>query len=143
MHLLLRRLITEHPGRIKLIHHHYPMDHEFNSVVVPEPFHVGSGKMSMIAIYAASKGKFWEMNDALYQMGRDKKPFNTRTLAETTGFSGGELAAATQHPQIREFLSHDIRQGMKLGITGTPTYVIDGKVYEGSIPREILEKIMQ
>jgi 2-hydroxychromene-2-carboxylate isomerase len=76
-------------------------------------------------------------------MGRDKKPFNTRTLAETTGFSGGELAAATQHPQIREFLSHDIRQGMKLGITGTPTYVIDGKVYEGSIPREILEKIMQ
>jgi len=143
MHLLLRRLIAEHPGSIKLIHHHYPMDHEFNTIVVPEPFHVGSGKMSMIAIYAASKGKFWEMNDALYQMGRDKQPFNTRTLAEKTGFSGGELAAATRHPQIREFLSLDIRQGMKLGITGTPTYVVDGKVYEGSIPSEILGKIMQ
>lgn len=97
----------------------------------------------MIAIYAASKGKFWEMNDALYQMGRVKKPFNTRTLAEMTGFSGGELAAATGNPQIREFLLHDIRQGMKLGITGTPTYVIDGEVYQGSIPGEILGKIIQ
>lgn len=143
MHLLLRRLIAEHPGKIKLIHHHYPMDHEFNNIVVPVPFHVGSGKMAMIAIYAASKGKFWEMNDALYQMGRDKKPFNTRTLAEKTGFSGGELAAATRHPQIREFLAYDIRQGMKLRITGTPSYVVDGKVYAGSIPSEILRKIMQ
>ena len=143
MHLFLRRLIAKRPDVIKLIHHHYPMDHEFNSIIVPEPFHVGSGKMSMIAIYAASKGKFWEMNDALYQMGRVKKPFNTRTLAEMTGFSGGELAAATGNPQIREFLLHDIRQGMKLGITGTPTYVIDGEVYQGSIPGEILGKIIQ
>lgn len=143
MHLLLRRLIAKHPNGIKLIHHHYPMDHEFNNIVVPEPFHVGSGKMSMIAIYAASKGKFWEMNDALYQMGRYKKPFNTRTLSEMTGFSGGELAAATGNPQIREFLLHDIRQGMKLGITGTPTYVIDGEMHEGSIPGEILGKIIQ
>ena len=69
--------------------------------------------------------------------------FNPRTLVEKTGFPSGELATATNHPQIREFLAHDIRQGMKLRITGTPTYVVDGKVYEGSIPSEILEKIMQ
>ena len=143
MHLLLRRLITEHPGRIKLIHHHYPMDHEFNNIVVPEPFHAGSGKMSMIAIYATSKGKFWEMNDALYTIAQGKVSFNTRTLGAKTGFTGGELAAATRNPQIRAILSHDLRQGMKLGITGTPSYVIDGKVHEGSIPGEILAKIIQ
>ena len=143
MHLFLRGLIAEHPGRIKLIHHHYPMDHEFNTIVVPEPFHVGAGKMAMIAIYAASKGKFWEMNDALYAIAQEKESFDTRTLGAQTGFSAGELAAASQHPQIREVLLYDIRQGMKLGITGTPTYVVDGKVYAGSIPSEILGKIMQ
>ena len=143
MHLFLRGLIAEHPGKIKLIHHHYPMDHEFNTIVVPEPFHVGAGKMAMIAIYAASKGKFWEMNDALYAIAQEKESFDTRTLGAQTGFSAGELAAASQHPQIREVLLYDIRQGMKLGITGTPTYVIDGKVYAGSIPSEILGKIMQ
>lgn len=143
MHLFLRRLIAERPEKIRLIHHHYPMDHEFNTVVVPEPFHVGSGKMAMIAIYATSKNKFWEMNDALYAIAREKEPFNTRTLATMVSIPPGELAAATQHPQIRDFLLHEIRQGMKLGIAGTPTYVIDGKTYEGSIPAEILETALR
>ena len=143
MHQFLRRLIAEHPGKIKLIHHHYPMDHEFNTIIVPEPFHIGSGKMAMLGIYAAWNNKFWEMNDALYAMGREKKAFNTRTLAEKTGFSAGELTASLQHPQIRAALLYDIRQGMKLHITGTPSYVIDGQVYTGSIPAELLKKGMR
>ena len=143
MHFFLRKLIIDHPGKIRLIHHHYPMDHEFNNIVVPEPFHVGSGKMAMISIYAASKNKFWEMNDVLYTIGQDKQPFNTRTLGEATGFSSGELAEASQHPQIREVLIYDIRRGMKLGIIGTPTFVIDDKVYQGSIPLDILKRISQ
>ena len=98
MHLFLRRLIAAHPEKIKLIHHHYPMDHEFNNIIVPTPFHIGSGKMAMIGIYAAAKNKFWEMNDALYTIGQEKQPFNTRTLAKMTGFTPGELAAATRHP---------------------------------------------
>ena len=143
MHLFLRQLTAENTGTIKLVHHHYPMDHEFNSIIVPRPFHIGSGKMAMIGIYAASKNKFWEMNDALYAMGREKQAFSTRKLAERSGFTSTELAAAIQHPQIREALLYDIRQGMKLGITGTPSYVIDGKVYQGTIPSDILRKIVQ
>lgn len=143
MHLFLRRLIAEKPGKIKLVHHHYPMDHEFNNIIVPEPFHIGSGKLAMIGIYAASKNKFWDMNDALYDIGRGKQAFSTKALADRTGFLTGELSAAIQHPQIREALLYDIRQGMKLGITGTPSYVIDGKVYQGAIPADILREIMR
>ena len=83
------------------------------------------------------------MNDALYDMGREKQAFSTKTLAERTGFLTGELSAAIQHPQIREALLYDIRQGMKLGIIGTPSYVIDGKVYQGTIPVDILREIMR
>ncbi len=143
MHLFLRQLINAHPNVIRLVHHHYPMDHEFNNVIVPEPFHVGSGKMAMIAIYAASKNKFWLMNDALYTMGRQKESFNTRTLAAITGFTASELAAATQHPKIREALLYQIRKGMKLRIGGTPTYVIEGKTYEGAIPADLLKQLPQ
>jgi len=119
------------------------MDHEFNTIIVPEPFHIGAGKMAMIGVYAASKNKFWEMNDALYALGRQKEPFNTKALAEMTGFSPGELATATRHPQIREALLYDIRQGMKLKIVGTPTFVVDGNVYPGALPSDILKQIMQ
>jgi hypothetical protein len=30
---------------------------------------------------------------------------------------------------------------MKIGISGTPAYVIDGKLYLGQIPPEILDKV--
>ncbi|MDY0389453.1 MAG: vitamin K epoxide reductase family protein [Desulfobulbus oligotrophicus] len=143
MHQFLRRLVAEHPDTIRLVHHHYPMDHEFNTVIVPEPFHVGSGKMAMLAIYAVSQNKFWAMNDALYELGREKQAFSTKTLADKTGISAGELTAAIQYPPIRNALLVDIRLGMKLHITGTPSYVIDGEVYTGSIPPEILKTALQ
>ena len=33
--------------------------------------------------------------------------------------------------------------GMKLRIYGTPSYVINGNVYEGSIPAEILKPVIE
>ena len=68
MHVYLRKLIAGQQQKIRVIHRHYPMDHEVN-YIVKEPFHIGSGKMALIAIYAASKGKFWEMNDLLFEIG--------------------------------------------------------------------------
>ncbi len=123
--------------------HPFPMDHTVNEIVVPTPFHIGAGKMAMIAIYAAARDKFWQTNDILFQLGRDKKPFNTKVLSEKTGLSSGELAMATRNEKIRLFLQRDIRQGMKLGITGTPSFVINGQVYAGSIPADILEQALK
>ena len=143
MHLMLRNLIAANPGAIQLVHHHYPLDHEYNNIIVPEPFHVGSGKMAMIAIYAASKDGFWQMNDALYAAARSKQTLSTRKLAEQTNFTMFELASAAEHPEIRLTLLYDIRKGMKLHITGTPSYVIDGTVYQGMIPADILQKAVQ
>ena len=44
-------------------------------------------------------------------------------------------------PQIR--LLTDIRDGMKLCITGTPAYTIEEQLYLGQIPPDILARIMK
>lgn len=143
MHFFLRRLIAEQPDKIRLIHHQYPMDNEFNSIVVPEKFHVGSGKMALLAIYSMCKQKFWKMSDLLYKLGRDKKNFNIQMISKETDIPTQELAWALQADEIRDILRHDIWQGMKLGITGTPTFLINGKTYSGTIPPEILKNALQ
>ena len=142
-HLLLRQIIEQQPNKIQLIHRHYPMDHEFNSVVVPEPFHVGSGKMALIAIYAAQIGKFWAVNDVLFELGRKKEPFSVDKLSELTGISSDSFFLALEHPVMRNILQVDIHRGLKLRITGTPSFLINGKVYEGGIPPEILKNVVQ
>ncbi len=136
----LRRLITQAPERIRLIHHHYPMDSKVNTVIIPTPFHEGSGDLAKIAILATFKDKFWKTSDLLYEISRqDEKEIPLQTIAYSTGLDVNELGGALIDPNINEILRRDIWHGMKLGITGTPTYVIGEKVYQGYIPANVLE----
>jgi len=32
---------------------------------------------------------------------------------------------------------------MKLGVVGTPSYLINGRIYEGHIPEEILKPLLE
>jgi len=143
MHLYLRQLIERYPHKIRLVHYNYPLDHAVNPTVVPNPFHIGSGKLALLAIYASIKGKFWKTNDALYALARKKEAFNTHILAQDIGIPAGELAAALTNPKLKRLLSRDIWKGMKLRIMATPSFVINSKVYQGTIPPAVLETVMK
>lgn len=139
MHFFLRQLIAQNPSRIRLIHKNYPMDHEYNPIV-KKPFHVGAGKMALLAAYAAKQDKFWEMNDLLYSIAGNHEAIGTKNLAERLGLDPKVLARFMRDPATSYRLKHDIWAGNKLGITGTPAYVINGEIYQGQIPPEILKK---
>jgi protein-disulfide isomerase/uncharacterized membrane protein len=137
MHQYLRGLVARHPDKIRLVHRSFPMDHEVN-FIVNDPFHVGSGKLSLLSIYAAVTGKFWEMNDVLYGVSNAQGAINLREIAAATGIETRALAAALKDPGIKKRLEFDILQGLKLGILGTPSYVINGQVYQGFVPPEFI-----
>lgn len=142
MHRYLRELLAKHPDKIRMIHRNYPMDHEFNPIVT-EPFHVGSGQMALLAIHAAENGKFLEISDLLFFQVTDRKRIRIAEIAEAAGMDPQSLSAALQHEPYRRHLQKDIRDGMKLGITGTPSYFINGRVYEGRIPAEVLKPLIE
>jgi protein-disulfide isomerase/uncharacterized membrane protein len=139
MHFYLRQWIADNPGRIRLVHRHFPMDHHVNPIV-RTPFHVGSGKLAKMALFALEKGKFWEINDRLFNLDLGKETLNLRQIAADVGLDVVALAASVDHPYIKARLSQDIREGMKWGMTGTPGFVIDGKLYSGQIPAHLLER---
>lgn len=141
MHRYLRELVSRNPEKIRLIHRNYPMDHKFNPIVT-EPFHVGSGQMALIAIHAAATGKFFEVNDLLFSLVANSQNIRFAEIAEKTGMDPRLLSAALQHKPYQQQLLRDIRDGMKLGIVGTPSYVVNGRVYEGSIPVEVLKPLL-
>jgi protein-disulfide isomerase len=141
MHFFLRRLIAKHPQKIRLIHRHFPMDHQVNPFV-KKPLHVGTGGMALFAIYAASKGKFWIMNDILFSIERGSKKLNLKDIAKLTGLDFKELANSVNDPTLRYTLHMDIMYGLKNGIIGTPSYIINGKVYRGQIPPDMINTLL-
>jgi uncharacterized membrane protein len=141
MHYYLRELVARHPDKLRLTHCNFPMDQEYNPIVT-EPFHVGSGQMALLAIHAAVKGKFIELNDLLFVMAASGKPIDLTVVAIEIGIDLHELQLALTHEPYRRHLLRDIRLGMKLRIYGTPSYLINGKVHEGNIPAEILKPVL-
>lgn len=141
MHHYLRELVARYPEKIRLVHRNFPMDHEVN-FIVQDSFHIGSGKLSLLTIYAATVGKFWEMNDLLYRISRTAGAINLREIASATEMDVRELAAALKDPVLKKRLEMDIRDGIRLGILGTPSYVINGQVYQGIVPPEFISAVI-
>ena len=141
MHYYLRKLMVRFPGKIKIVHRHFPMDHKVNPIV-KHPVHVGSGVLAMFAIYAGTKDRFWQMNDLLFANARKAETLNVSALAEAVGLDPAELARSVKKPEIWDKLRKDLAEGFKLGVTGTPTFIIDGQTYTGQIPREIITRII-
>ncbi|MBC2732973.1 MAG: thioredoxin domain-containing protein [Desulfobacteraceae bacterium] len=142
MHRYLRRLVARYPDDIRIVHRHFPMDHAINPLV-KEPFHNGSGKMAILALYANEQGKFWQVNDILFEKGSKREEVDLRELALQTGVDlSGMRKALSERTDLQMLLAKDIWAGMKLDITGTPAYVIEGNVYLAQIPPEIIRKVI-
>jgi protein-disulfide isomerase/uncharacterized membrane protein len=143
MHHYLLQLLGRYPGKIRVIHRDFPMDQEFNPIV-NKPFHVGSGRMALLAIHAAYIGKFAEMNDWLFSKAATQPgSIQLKEVGAAVGMDAGQLAAALQYEPYLRHLQKDIRDGMKLGVVGTPSYLINGRIYEGSLPAEVLKPVME
>jgi len=138
MHYFLRQLIMQYPEKIRLVHRQFPMDHEFNPLI-KEPFHVGSGKMALLAISSIKDNKFWQMNDALFEATGKNQNIIIRELAQKVGTDFNQLVGGMKDRTNWDRLQNDIISGLKLQITGTPAFVIDEKVYLGQIPPEIIK----
>ena len=142
MHFFLRRIIQEHPDKIRLVHRNFPMDHTINPIV-NEPFHAGAAKLAVVSLFAAQKDKFWEMNDLLYNIDRQTGAVNVRDLAKKAEIDFEEMKHVFGNPNLWIQLQYDIQDGLKYGITGTPGFVINDQVYLGQIPPDILRRFIR
>lgn len=139
MHYMLRKLIQANPDKIRLVHRHFPMDHTINPIV-DRPFHNGAAKLAVVSIFAAQKDRFWEMNDLLFDISGQTEAVNIKNLAEEADVDYEDIKYVFRDEKHWKKLKQDIRAGLKHGLTGTPGFVINDKVYIGHIPSPVLRK---
>ena len=140
MHFFLRNLVAGYPGKLRLVHRNFPMDHEYNPLV-KKPFHKGSGMFAMIAIAAAQLDRFWETNDYLYRYDLGQGAIYLSAIAKDLGFDLEVMKKHVFSKKTKQKLQNDIIYGIKNGFEGTPAYMIEGKLYTGQIPSDILKRL--
>ncbi|MFN2432851.1 MAG: DsbA family protein [Gemmatimonadota bacterium] len=98
--------------------------------------HPGAMLPSEAALEAHRQGRFWDYHDALFEHGPPLKKDTLLELAERGGLDVAAMRRALEAGTHREQVKHEMAVGDRLGITGTPTFFVNGYKLVGAQPYE-------
>jgi len=103
---------------------HYPL----------EAIHSNARAAARAAEAAHKQGKFWEMHDVLYENQDAWKDASDpityfKAYAQQVGVTDlTQFEADYRSSEVNDIINADLKEGQKLSITATPTFVLDGKL---------------
>ena len=110
------------------------------------------GRESVTAALAAraaqAQGRFWEYHDLVYanQSSGNSGGYNEESLtalAEEAGLDTQRFREDLEGARYDDAVQADFREGQDLGISGTPTFFINGEVLVGLQPLETFEEAIE
>lgn len=142
-HKQIRQLAARYPQQIRLIHRHLPLDQDCHPEL-KRPFHQYACRFALAAECAGSQGYFWQMNDALFaiQESRKARDVDVRALAIGIGLDRSEFERCVEERVTAGRLEEDLREAIDRKLSGTPSYLVNGRIFLGRIPPEELEHLL-
>jgi protein-disulfide isomerase len=120
---VLKELLAKYPGKLKLVYRDFP-----------GPNHQQALSAAKAAQCAAEQNRFWEYHDALFTRQVPTTGWDFSALAKDLGLHQSPFDACMKENRYREEVLKDLRAGLKLGVTSTPTFFINGRPLVGARP---------
>ena len=113
-HRVLREFVRRHPDRLRLVHQHLPLDRTCNPAL-EQPFHDDACARAQAAICAEAQGRFWEMNDVLFEQRTEVRRLGLRRLAELADVPDTDaFLACLGAPTTVSRLGAEVARGLEL-----------------------------
>jgi len=90
------------------------------------------------AEFAATRQRFWEMHDGIFENQDSLGLPLLVSLAESLGFPAKEFEAAMETGEFTPRVKGDFVGGVRSGVNGTPTFFINGHRHDGPFERDDL-----
>ncbi|MFK4760131.1 DsbA family protein [Microbacterium sp. ZW T5_45] len=107
-----------------------------------------SERAARAAHAAGLQGQYWEFHDALYA-GGEHRPADQLTdealqdLAGQLGLDVDRFVADMGSAAVREQVEKTAQEGRDLGVTGTPSFILDGRAVVGAQPSSVFTDIIE
>ena len=121
-HAVVKRLQHHFGERLRFVYRNFPLT-EIHPLAEPA---------AEAAEFAATKGKYWQMHDGLFENQQRLTPELFVELAAGLQLDSDELAASVDSQQFLDRIERDVQGGEQAGVHGTPTYFINGHLYRGA-----------
>ncbi len=102
----------------------------------PLPFHKNAQLASEASLAAGEQGKYWEMHDILFKNQKHLTRPDLEVYAKDLGLDMAKFAEALDNHKFATQVELEHQEGQNAGITGTPSFVINGTLVRGAVPIE-------
>ena len=129
----LAQVMARYGDRVKLVFRHFPIDQ----------LHPQARRAAEAAACANDQGKFWAYHDQLYASGADASPDRLKALAQATGLNIQAFDQCLSSGKHQQAVQKDIDEATRLGIGGTPAFIINGRWLSGAQPLESFVRVIE
>ncbi|MBF0213760.1 MAG: DsbA family protein [Magnetococcales bacterium] len=127
----LKKVQEAYGDKVRMVFRHYPL-----------PFHTKAPKASEAAQCAADQGKFWPMHDLLFEDKTNLDLPDLKKAAKSVGLDQAAFDKCLESGKHGTRVTADLTDGKKLGVTGTPTFFINGVRVVGAQPFEKFKSVI-
>jgi protein-disulfide isomerase len=119
-------------GKVRWAFKHFPL-----------PFHADAPLAHEAILAAGEQGRFWEMHDAIFRQQSAIKRDDLIKLAAGLGLSIDRFIADLDSRRFKPVVDSDRQEGERAGVTGTPTFFVNGVRLVGAVPTSELTAIIE
>jgi protein-disulfide isomerase len=127
----MRQVVALYPDNVVWIFKHFPLS-----------FHPDSMLAHQALAAANQQGKFWEMHDLIFANQQAMKRDDLLRYAKQLGLDEARFHADLEDPKLKAAIEADRQEGLNLGITGTPTFFVNGEKRVGGLSLETFQKVI-
>lgn len=127
----MKQIEEAYPGKVAVYWKNYPL-----------PFHDKAPLAAEAAMAANEQGKFWPMHDKLFANQGALDRASLEKYAQELQLDMNKFKAALDSGKFKDLVKKDTDQGSSAGVSGTPSFVINGKLVVGAQPFEEFKKVI-
>jgi Na+/H+ antiporter NhaA len=131
--LVIRELLDSFGDELRYVWRHLPL----------EDVHPSAQRAAEAAEAAAAQGRFWAMHDTLLTHQEELTPRDLRRHAASVGVDVDRFAEDLRTREHAERVADDVHSADASGVTGTPTFFINGQRHQGAYDAATLTRVVR
>ncbi len=128
---LVRTILSDNAGKVKYVLRDFPL----------QTIHPHAFKAAEAANCAGEQGKFWEMHDLLFEKQAQLDTTSLKGYAARLQIDINQFEDCLDSGEYVDEIRHDIEEGKKYYVNGTPTFFVNGHRLAGPSLEQLQQAI--
>lgn len=138
----LKPYLKEFRNDVRFVFFNFPLDAACNPAI-DHSMHPVSCTAAKAVLCADRQGKFWELHDEAFENQKRLSRSALLELGAKAGLNATALDKCLSSDEILEVLKRDVDEGNRLGVRGTPTVYVNGRLFPDWPDSERLRMVIE